>query len=64
MTIELIQRTKTHYFFVISILNYYDGEKKLTYIFFKRTIEYINDLIRDCEYGEQRTNYEHKNLID
>jgi len=44
---ELIQKNKDYYLFVFSLLNYCKGEKKLTYIIIRKTIEDVQALIKD-----------------
>jgi len=54
----------THYIFILSVINYINGDKKQTYIFFRKTIEEIDEMIIDREYGAYRKKYKYKSLIN
>ena len=38
LNLELITRNLTDYIFILSAINYIDGQKKMTYIIVKRTL--------------------------
>ena len=61
---ELIQKNQHFYVFVFSALNYIDGAKKKTYIFVRKPVELVEQLIHETVIGNNRENFQFKRLIN
>ena len=51
---ELVQRNDNYYVFIFSALNFINGEKRKTYVIVRKSIDEVEDLIRETVHGINR----------